>query len=368
MSRKRKEERGEYNFFDWIDQVNNANKENTQFGRVAPSTTFKKMERKALKDLTYRNVFYRLYNILLKMFVWTAPKTINSRIIEQAYIDKGQLSLFKGKFGLLCLPCLPNNYYNVYGDPTSVNVYGYNGYTDTVSIIYEEEIPTAINYNYLTQTNNIGIYSRDNDLNYAYINYIKEYSLKIADKMIAFDIATNKLKNPYFFTVDDIQLKENAEKIQEKIQDNDDIIIQVRSNKLNGGDNTGIVEHNISTPAQNIDSLKNAILFDFNMFLETIGINTNPSPDKTQVVLTPEINSNNGIIGLEQDIRFLNRQKFCEDAKKILGVDLKVEKNKNIDLDIKNIMNDFMGGEGVNGKENKNNSTSNDEGETKNKR
>ena len=66
--------------------------------------------------------------------------------------------------------------------------------------------------------------------------------------------------------------------------------------------------------------------FDFDMFLETIGINTNPTPDKSQYVSEIEVGSNNSLIDLERDVRFLNRKKFCEDAKRI-GITMSVEVN-----------------------------------------
>ena len=324
----------EYNFYEWLDTINTGQNNITQYSGVLPSTNYRNMKKNALKDLTYRNVYIRLYNILLKMFEWDTPDTLSSRIIEKAFIERGQLCLFTGALGLLCLPCMPNNFYNVYGDPTSVNVYGYNGYTDSVNILYNAPIPTNQEIPYIQTTTNIGIYARDNELAYPYLNYINEYAIKIADKMIAFNIATNRLKTPFYYTIDDIQLKDSVEKLTKKIQDNDDIIIEVKNNKLSNNENTGITEHNIAITPQAIDALKNSILFEFNMYLETIGINTNPSPDKTQVVLTPELNSNNGIIGLEQDLRFEKRQEFCDNAKKILGIDLRVSKNKNISAEI----------------------------------
>ena len=335
----------EYKFYDWIDAINDANKDATQFQGVLPNMTYGGMTKQALKQLTYRNVYNRLYNIVLKMFEWETPPTLNSRIIEKALIDRGQICLFKGKLGTLCLPCLPNNKYNVYGDPLTVNVFGYNGYTDTVNILYEQDIPSGNEPMIPITTDNTGIFMRDNDMTYPYIYYIREYADKIADKMIAFDVATNRLKTPFIYTVDDIQLKDTVEKLTRKIEQNDDIIIEVKNTKLNDKDNTGFVEHNVSIDANSIDALKNSILFEFNMFLETMGINTNPSPDKTQVVLTPELNSNNGIIGLEQDVRFTNREKFCELASSLLGVTLSVKKNKNIDIDIMQMQQELMGGE-----------------------
>lgn len=321
-------------FYEWIDQLNDANQGMTQFGQWFPNTSYSQLAKEDKKRLIYRNMFYRLMNITSKQFKWKVPDTVNPRIIEFGYLRRGSISVFEQGGKPYALPCIPNNLYNIYGDPTSVNVFGYNGYIQTVSVFYKTDIPIMNQIMELASAQSAsknplkGVYSRDNDYAYPYINYVKEYALKLTDKLVALDIATQRLKSPFQYVVDEKEMVESLKKLTEKIENNEDVIFRIRPRKVGKEPKINPVEIVQNNMDPNIvKAIKEAILFDFNMFLETIGINTNPSPDKTQVVLTSELNSNNSLIYLEQDVRFLNRQKLCEDVKAVLGVDMSVEKN-----------------------------------------
>ena len=325
----------------WINEINRFNSSISQWGQSFPHTNLSKMERNQWKDLVYRNVRVRLTNIILKMFKWTVPDQFNPRVIEMGYLTRGAVCAYKGPIGEYCLPCIANNKYNVYGDPTTVRVFGFNGYEQEVAIKYGTEIliPNQIE---IIPSEYEGVFSRDNDMLYPYVNYVDEYSYKIADKLVALHIATQKLKSPFMFVVDSKELVDTVQDITDKIENNEDLIVRVKSNGLQDSKKEiGIRTEDIGINPENIRVIKESILFDFNMFLETIGINTNPSPDKAQVVLTPELNSNNNLIDLEQDVRYLNRQKFCEDVKAILGIDMSVELNVN---ELEKEIDNFKGG------------------------
>lgn len=321
-------------FYEWIDQLNEANEGMTQFGQWFPNTSYSQLKKEDLKRLIYRNMFYRLMNIAAKLFKWTTPDTVNPRILEFGYLRRGAISVFDHSGKPYGLPCIPNNLYNIYGDPTSVNVFGYNGYIQTVKVFYKTDIPIMNKIMELASGQSAektplkGVYSRDNDYAYPYINYIKEYALKLTDKIVALNIATQRLKSPFQYVVDEKEMVESLKKMTEKIENNDDMIFRIRPRKVGNEPKINPVEIVANQMDPNIvKAIKEAILFDFNMFLETLGINTNPSPDKTQVVLTSELNSNNSLIYLEQDVRFLNRKKLCEDVKAVLGFEMSVEKN-----------------------------------------
>ena len=292
-------------------------------------TYFKKLTNKAFKELVYRNTFNRLANITMKTFKWTVPETLNARVIEAGLLYRGWLCLYdKPGIGKLCLPCTPTNVWTVYGEPTQVNVYGYNGYTEWVTIDQPFETPLPIGMiKSNTPTTCHGIVMRDNDRAYPYINYIKEYAYKISDKIIALHIATQRLKSPFQYVVDEKELKDTIEKLVEKIESNDDVIIRLKASKVgtNKEDSVQLIANTMKPEI--IKAIKESILFDFDMFLETIGINTNPTPDKTQYVNDGEIDSNNNAIKLSQDVRLDNRKKFCKDAK-TLGVKISVKFNQ----------------------------------------
>lgn len=315
-------------FNEYIDYLNEYNANYSLDGQTYPKLSYVKIQKKFRKDLIYKNIRTRLINIALSMFKWGTPPSIDDRQIELGFLIRGCMCLFTGSLGDLMLPCIATNRLNVYGNPTIVRAYGWNGFNKKVEIKYLTDIPTNfIDIKTEKKSNFKGVFVRDNPLAYPYINYINQYAYSIADKIVALEIATQRLKNPFHYIVNERALKDTVEKLAEKIEKNEDVIIEIKGKaSLDEIENSiKLVDNKLN--ANNIKEIRNNINFDFNMFLETLGINTNPSPDKSQVVLTPELESNNDLIDLEQDVRFKLREKFCKDAKEILGIDIKVEKN-----------------------------------------
>ena len=323
------------NFCEYIDFLNSYNSQYTQNGSTYPNLTYDKIRKKEYKKLVYTNVKVKLTNIVIKMFKWKTIDTIDPRLIELGYLMRGAVCCYTGTKGTYLLPCIANNRYNIYGNPVQVRVYGWNGFNEAVDVIYKGDIPDNL-VTEAPKTDFKGVYGRDNDLAYPYINYVLEYAHKLTDKIVALEIATQRIKNPFYFVIDDINLKDSVNKLVEKIEDNEDVIIRVKNKSLKSVDESiKLIQNNMHPEI--LTHIKDAINFDFNMFLETIGINTNPSPDKSQVVLNSEINSNNELVNLEQDIRFLNRQNFCKDVKDLIGIDISVEKNIDLQKEIENV-------------------------------
>lgn len=304
-------------FYDYVNQIANGMEYSEEF--------YNKLKKKAKYDLIYKNIFKRLKNIILKLYKWKVPENINPRIIELGLLYNGMLCAYNGPKGSFILPCLPLNSYTVYGDPTQVQVHGFNGYNDRVNIKYDFKSPGPLGVKLETPTKNEGVFMRDNDADQKYIDIIREYAMRLTDKVIARDIAFQRLKSPFTYVVDEKELKDTLEKLVEKIESNDDVIIRLKSNQLGNKEDSVRLEKNQIQP-QILSEMRAEVNADINSFLETIGINTNPSPDKSQVVLTPELESNNSLIDIEQDVRFLNRKQFCKDCKKI-GIKISVEKN-----------------------------------------
>lgn len=313
-------------FAEWMTQINNSSSDLSSIFGGFPVASYTKMKKEEFKNLCYRNIYIRLVNICLSLFKWTLPDTMDERVLEIGYLLRGSVCVCKLKEGIFGLPCTPNNMYNIYGNPTQARAMALNGMQWTVNVKYKTDIPHRDTETFFEAAEGDAVYSKDNKLAYPYINYVREYAYKISDKLVALNIATQRLKSPFVYVVDEYELKDTVQRMVDKIESNDDVIIRLKHGGV-GKEiaNTIQLEANNMKP-EIIQSIKDAILFDFNMFLETIGINTNPSPDKSQVVLTPELESNNGLITLEQDIRFKYREELCEDAKSILGVDMQVEK------------------------------------------
>lgn len=283
----------------------------------------------AFKFLVYENIKSRLTNIILRMYKWTLPDTMEERIIEQGFLRQGYITVFKDVLGFFALPCIPNGFYNIYGEPTQVSAYGYNGWNKIINIKRFKELPQIEGFTPNIKKSNIyGVVARDNYDNKKYIDYIEEYSKILTDNRMAILVATDTLKQPRIVAVAKKALQKTAQKFIKGIRENKrEIIVVNESIKDTNGIKDIMADIDLSGNIEAPKKLVEIYNANFNLFLETIGINTNPSPDKSEVVLNAELASNNSLIDLEQDVRFLNRLKLCEDAKKILGVEMKVEKN-----------------------------------------
>ena len=282
------------------------------------------------KKLVYKNIRARLINIILRMYKWKLPDTMNERIIEYGFLERGWICIFKDPMGIFALPAIPKNMYNIYGEPTQVQAMGYNGWNEVVDIKYFANYPEVQGMQFIKAIDGrYGVTVRDNYANKLYIDYVDEFAKVLTDNRMAIMIATDTLKQPHITVVPKRALKKTAQKVIRAIQENKRQIIvvdeDVKSDNMSMRDiiNDIDLSGNVEAPKKLVE-IYNA---NFNLFLETIGINTNPSPDKSQVVLNAELYSNNSLIDLEQDVRFLQRKKLCEEAKKILGVDIDVEKN-----------------------------------------
>lgn len=301
------------------------------------------------KCLVKRNIRDRLTNIALRMYKWKLPDTLNERIIEYGFLEKGWVTIFKDPIGIFGLPCIPNNMYNIYGEPTQVQAMGYNGWNETIDIKYFNEYPQIPGMDFIVaKENRYGVVARDNYANKKYIEYIEEFTEILTNNRLAIMIATETLKQPHITLIPKKALKKTANKLIQGIRENKRQVVVVDEDikNITGQSMKDLIQDidmsgNIEAPKKLMEVYNS----NFNIFLELLGINTNPSPDKSQVVLTPELNSNNSLIDLEQDIRFLNRKKLCEDAKKVLGIDISVEKNIDEISELSNSMRYNIGGD-----------------------
>lgn len=278
--------------------------------------------------LTYMNITRKLINMLSSMFEWELPKELNKRTIELSFIFCGGICLSKSNKGILCLPCRSLNRLNVYGEPTQVKMFGYNGYNEVVDIkndidfLGNETLLKVPNIN-----NTIGIYARDNKLAYPPIKYIIETATKITDKKRAIDVLSQKLKSPFVFNCSK-ENESNVKKALDALFENDNVVIS-NSNSLSKTENL-VNQNNID---KNMSALKEGVLFDYNNFLETFGINTNPNPDKKERLIVDEVNSNNDTLILYSKSRYNERLDFCKRAKEYLNIDINVKSNYNMNGD-----------------------------------
>lgn len=133
-----------------------------------------------LNNITYMQYFNRLTELAISMFEWqNLPPTVDPRYIELHLFQNGSMVYFNDDVvGNLCLDCLPNGNFDVYGNPVNRRAYSsYNNYQRDLN----EDNSIIIWNNYL-RTNSI----KD----------IKLYSkrLYLLDRII--DVNANAQKTP----------------------------------------------------------------------------------------------------------------------------------------------------------------------------
>ena len=133
-----------------------------------------------LNNVTYMQYFNRLTELAISMFEWqNLPPSIDPRYIELHLFQNGSMVYFNDDvIGNLCLDCLPNGNFDVYGNPVLRRAYSsYNNYQRNLN----EDNSVIIWNNYL-RTNSI--------------TDIKMYSrrLYLLDRII--DVNANAQKTP----------------------------------------------------------------------------------------------------------------------------------------------------------------------------
>lgn len=133
-----------------------------------------------LNNVTYMQYFNRLTELAISMFEWqNLPPTVDPRYIELHLFQNGSMVYFNDDvIGNLCLDCLPNGNFDVYGNPVLRRAYSsYNNYQRELN----EDNSVVIWNNYL-RTNSI--------------TDIKMYSrrLYLLDRII--DVNANAQKTP----------------------------------------------------------------------------------------------------------------------------------------------------------------------------
>lgn len=133
-----------------------------------------------LNNVTYMQYFNRLTELAISMFEWqNLPPTVDPRYLELHLFKNGCMVYFNDDvIGNLCLDCLPNGNFDVYGNPVNRRAYSsYNNYQRDLN----EDNSIIIWNNYL-RTNSI--------------TDIKLYSkrLYLLDRII--DVNANAQKTP----------------------------------------------------------------------------------------------------------------------------------------------------------------------------
>ena len=103
-----------------------------------------------MNNATYIQYFNRLVELSVSVFEWQGlPETVDPRYLELHLFQNGSMVYFRDEvMGDLCLDCIANGQFDVYGNPISIRAYSsYNQYQKTLN----ESDSVIIWNNYLRQ-------------------------------------------------------------------------------------------------------------------------------------------------------------------------------------------------------------------------
>lgn len=260
----------------------------------------------------------------------TCPDTINERVLIDALLWYGSCTFFNKNGIILALPSRPTSNFNLYGNPGEAWVWGRSGFNQKVKLVLPEAggvlnegITGPIKVN-----EGEGVFVRENEIMYPFINFVYQYAEQIADTLRTIDVQRFHCKRPYIITAQE-QVVPTVKEYFNKVKDNDDYII-----------GTGIFDANavnaipITVTAQDIKGMTE--LYDWYMakYFELCGIKNNQASSKKENLIVDEVNANNEAteFGVDAVVEYLNKQ--METVNALFGTNIEWEVNHDAEQDI----------------------------------
>lgn len=253
-----------------------------------------------LNNITYMQYFNRLTELAISMFEWqNLPPTVDPRYIELHLFQNGSMVYFNDDVvGNLCLDCLPNGNFDVYGNPVNRRAYSsYNNYQRDLN----EDNSIIIWNNYL-RTNSI--------------TDIKLYSkrLYLLDRII--DVNANAQKTPVMVQGTEKQ-RLTLLNLYKEFDGNSPFIFGDKNLDLNA-----LKSLNTGAPyvADKIYQLKTQI---WNEALTYLGI-TNINIQKKERLITDEVARNQGGTIASRYSRLQARREAVDKINAMFGTNIRV--------------------------------------------
>lgn len=267
---------------------------------------------KYLNNMVWWNTFMNLINIATYAFEWDGlPDTCNERFLELALLTRGCACICKDpELGFLSLNANSADGLNLYGEIPKIFATGVNGYNKQF-------------INYVVGSDNsqaTAVTCRDNNMMIPYIRYIIRATDRLMSAERSIDVASKKLKNPYFVTADETQVN-SIKKILNDVDDNQDSVITSKSTLPDGFKvfPTNVDVNTLKTLWEHYNNIDNSIR-------TMLGINNNSTSGKRERLIVDEINANNQYTDINIDMRLHERELFCERVNELFGLNISVHK------------------------------------------
>lgn len=244
-----------------------------------------------LNDLTFRTIFDRYRLIAMNEWEWEGlPEGIEPRHIEKWLFSDGKVCFFKApQMSFMALQVFDGPGLNVYGDPVTYRVTGYN-------------------YNVELNADDCVIIE-NNILRLPTRPFVLHYVNKLTEAERTMDVNVKACKTPVVFTCDDKDIL-TWKRVFSQVDGNVPAIFADRGLNL---DSIQAFLTGVKFMGNELMDYKTSVEGDLLTFL---GQNNNPV-DKKERVLNAEANANNELIQSFVDLQLEARQKACEEINKM---------------------------------------------------
>lgn len=253
-----------------------------------------------LNDLTFSTLFDRFKLVAINAHEWDGlPEGITGRNIEEWLFSDGLVCFFKDpKMSYMCLRAQEGGNVNVYGDPLSWNVSGFNYHR----IIKDEDC----------------VIIRNNNLRLATETFVMHYINKLVEVERTMDVNVKACKTPIVFACDDKDVL-SFKRMFQQVDGNVPACFVDRGLNL---DSITAFQTGVKFMGNELMDYKRSVESDLLTFL---GQNNTPV-DKKERLITDEAEANNQLIQSFADLQLTAREEACKAINEMFGLNVSVKR------------------------------------------
>lgn len=265
-----------------------------------------------MNNATYIQYFDRLVELSVSMFEWQGlPKTVDPRYLELHLFQNGSMVYFRDEvMGDLCLDCIANGQFDVYGNPISRRAYSsYNQYQKTLN----ESDSVIIWNNYLRKPSLLDV---------------KMFAKRLYNLDRIIDVNANAQKTPVLVQGTEKQ-RLTLVNLYKEFDGNAPFIFGDKNLDLNS---LRAISTNAPYVADKLYQLKTQI---WNEALTYLGI-SNLNIQKKERMITDEVQRNQGGTIASRYSRLEARREAVDKINRMFGTDISVDYREDFQITDKN--------------------------------
>lgn len=270
-------------------------------------------ESAVMNNATYIQYFNRLVELSVSMFEWQGlPETVDPRYLELHLFQNGSMVYFRDEvMGDLCLDCIANGQFDVYGNPISRRAYSsYNQYQKTLN----ESDSVIIWNNYLRQPSVLDV---------------KMFAKRLYNLDRIIDVNANAQKTPVLVQGTEKQ-RLTLVNLYKEFDGNAPFIFGDKNLDLNS---LRAISTNAPYVADKLYQLKTQI---WNEALTYLGI-SNLNIQKKERMITDEVQRNQGGTIASRYSRLEARREAVDKINRMFGTDISVDYREDFQIADNNI-------------------------------